>query len=285
MTGSKQSVLVTGARGLLGSAVMRGLVDNFTPVALRCDLRAESELQEEIVRSGARSIVHAAAKVDVAACEADPDTAREVNVAGTLRVVKAAEKIGARVLFVSTVSVFRGDVGNYREEDEPKPMNVYNETKREAEMIVLSYKYGHVLRINVIGVHPDGSRGRNFIEWLVDGARAHADMTLFTDVHINPLSNLTIAGLIDSMIRTEHLPHILHLGSADVLSKAEIGKLVLEHFPGYRGVLTAGSVENIADGVWRPKEMWLNSDATCAVLGLRMPTIRNEIDLILRRIA
>ena len=50
-----------------------------------------------------------------------------------------------------------------------------------------------VLRLNLIGIHPDGSRGQNFLEWLLDGFRANKDMTLFADACINPLSNWTIA--------------------------------------------------------------------------------------------
>ena len=46
-----------------------------------------------------------------------------------------------------------------------------------------------VLRLNLIGIHPDGSRGKNFLEWLLDDIHANKDLTLFADVCINPLSN------------------------------------------------------------------------------------------------
>ena len=37
-----------------------------------------------------------------------------------------------RFLYISTASVFKGDHGDYREEDAPEPTNAYNESKREA---------------------------------------------------------------------------------------------------------------------------------------------------------
>ena len=82
-----------------------------------------------------------------------------------------------------------------------------------------------MLRLNLIGIHPDGSRGKNFFEWLLDGIRADKDMTMFADACINPLSNWTIAALIAKILARDRSGKILHIGSRDVKSKAAIGEL------------------------------------------------------------
>jgi dTDP-4-dehydrorhamnose reductase len=107
-------------------------------------------------------------------------------------------------------------------------------------------------------------------------------MTLFADVCINPLCNWTIAALIAKILARNGFDKILHIGSRDVKSKAAIGELMRARFPSYRGTLQPGSVDAIADGVFRPKQMWLNTDKAAALFG-PMPTVAQEIDTIFAR--
>jgi hypothetical protein len=43
-----------------------------------------------------------------------------------------------------------------------------------------------------------------------------------------------------------------------------------------------GSVDTVADGVYRPKQMWLNTDKAAALFG-PMPTVAQELDTIFAR--
>ena len=276
-------VLVTGARGLLGATLMRVLPEaGFRAVSLTGDIRDAAAVDTQITQAAPAHVVHAAAMTYVAACERQPEEAFAVNGEGTKNVVAAARAAGARFLYISTASVFKGDHGDYREDDVPEPTNAYNRSKREGERHTLDYERGTVLRLNLIGIHPDGSRGKNFFEWLLDEFRADKDMTLFADACINPLSNWTIAALIAKILTRDRLGKILHIGSRDVKSKADIGELVRPRFPGYRGVVQQGSVDAFADGVYRPKRMWLNTDKAAALLG-PMPTVAQELDTIFAR--
>jgi len=276
-------VVVSGARGLLGATLMRVLPDaGCLAIPLSGDIRDAQVVAKQIAQASPAHIVHAAAMTYVAACERQPQEAFAVNGGGTKNVVEAARAVGARILYISTASVFGGNRGNYREEDAPEPTNAYNQSKRAGELHALDYERGVVLRLNLIGIHPDGSRGQNFFEWLLDGFRANKDMTLFADACINPLSNWTIAALIGKIMTRDGLGKILHIGSRDVNSKAAIGELVRARFPGYRGTVRAGSVDAIADGVFRPKQMWLNTDNAAALLG-PMPTVAQELDSIFAR--
>ena len=276
-------VLVTGARGLLGATLMRVLPEaGFRAVSLTGDIRDAAAVDRQITQAAPAHVVHAAAMTYVAACERQPKEAFAINGEGTKNVVVAARAAGARVLYISTASVFKGDHGDYREDDAPEPTNAYNQSKREGERHTLDYERGTVLRLNLIGIHPDGSRGKNFFEWLLDEFRADKDITLFADACINPLSNWTIAALIAKILTRDRLGKILHIGSRDVKSKADIGEMVRPRFPDYRGVVQQGSVDAIADGVYRPKQMWLNTDKAAALLG-PMPTVAQELDTIFAR--
>jgi nucleoside-diphosphate-sugar epimerase len=65
---------------------------------------------------------------------ADPLTAfRRTNVAGTLNLARQAASAGARrFVFVSSIKV-NGEVGTYRETDQPAPRDAYGVSKLEAE--------------------------------------------------------------------------------------------------------------------------------------------------------
>ena len=75
--------------------------------------------------------------IHTAYSEAGDDTAREVNVAGSRNVARAAAEVGARLVHVSTDLVFDGALGRpYTEDDEPRPVIEYGRQKLDAELAV-----------------------------------------------------------------------------------------------------------------------------------------------------
>ena len=163
----------------------------------------------------------------------------------------------------------------------PYPKNFYNLSKLLGEQIVQEYPLGLILRINLIGIHPKGSRGLNFFEWLVDTIKSNKDIKLFNDIMINPLSNLTLAELISKLIKINPKKNILHFGSKNILSKADMGKLVIKFFKKYNGKAQFINTDEIANKTPGPKQMWLNVDYVQNKLGVKMPTLESEIKRIL----
>jgi dTDP-4-dehydrorhamnose reductase len=78
-------------------------------------------------------VLHLAAYTDVANAEQQKDLCWKVNVEGTRNVARAANKIGARMVHISSDYVFDGEKGNYLESDTPNPSNYYSLTKVVAE--------------------------------------------------------------------------------------------------------------------------------------------------------
>lgn len=279
----RKKILVTGPRGLLGATLLRTLTERgYDAAGFEGDIKNKDALMQAADAFKPLWIVHTAAKVDVGACERDPKEAFAVNAGGTQNVVDAARAADASLIYISTASVFSGHEGDYKEEDTPEPNNVYNKTKVEGEAAVLAYEKGMVLRLNIVGIHPKGSRGKNFMEFLVDSFNENKNVNLFTDQLINPLSNWTIAKMIGQLIAKNASEKILHIGSSDVLSKAGIGMRVVTYFPNYTGTITTASVDTIADGVARPKQMWLNTARAQSLLG-PMPALSDEVESILTK--
>ena len=82
-------------------------------------------------------IFHLAAETDVDRCEKDPDHAFRVNTIGTENIALVCQKLGIRLVYISTAGVFFGDKQDpYTEFDNPNPANVYGVSKLQGEIIV-----------------------------------------------------------------------------------------------------------------------------------------------------
>lgn len=282
MTARLPRVVVTGSRGLLGATLLRVLPEHgFDVLGFDGDVAASEDVDRATAElQNGDWIIHAAAMTNVNACETDRESAVAAHVEGTRLLRDAASRHQARLMYISTASVFPGINGDAKENDLPYPKNWYNLTKYMGEVVALEDARSVVVRLNLIGVHPEGSRGMNFCEWLVDAARKNADLKLFTDVRMNPLSNWTIADLIGKLLKQDCAQRIVHLASSDVRSKADVAQMLLRAFPEYRGNVELTSLDAIPSNAERPKEMWLNTEATRAATGLSFPTLEEEIHLI-----
>ena len=273
------NVLVTGSRGLLGSTIVSiGKEKGVNVIPFEGDITIPDDFKAIDQSVKIDWVIHAAAMTDVNRCEKEPDLCNRVNVDGTQNAIDFAKSIGAKLLFISTVSVFSGTEGDYKESDIPGPVGAYNVSKANAEKIVLEYPQGIVVRINIIGIHKDGSRGKNFLEWAIDSAKQNKDVKIFNDVWMNPLSSVTLAEMLIGMLSKDLSGNrILHLGSINHLSKAEVARMVFAHFPSYSGAITEASVDSLP-GPKRPKQMWFNTDTTAQILGVEMPDLASEVE-------
>lgn len=161
------TVLITGGAGVIGSWVVRRLVEQgVRPVTY--DLRGETTLIKDIVDKldmvagdvldlprilhtvaeyGVQRIIHTAAMLTPEA-QANPHMAVKVNVEGTVNVLEAARITGVRrVVFTSSKGVYGNITGDQAHptytpvtEDHPKtPGTVYDATKLAAEHLGLNY--------------------------------------------------------------------------------------------------------------------------------------------------
>jgi dTDP-4-dehydrorhamnose reductase len=143
------TVLLTGGSGTLGTAIRRARA-LFPPIVApprsELDITDAAMVESVFGRGGFDAVIHCAALARVAVCERDPDQARRVNVDGTRNLVAAAASARRpiRFLHISTDGVYDSVSGNHREDDEPRPYNVYGATKLEAERAVATLA-GHCI--------------------------------------------------------------------------------------------------------------------------------------------
>jgi UDP-glucose 4-epimerase len=145
-------ILVTGGAGYIGSALVEKLITQGHEVRVIDDLsngfleninqKAEflngSILDEELLSKAVKNIeavFHLAAKIRVEEGEEKPELYRQVNVDGTLNLIKLCNLLGVKkFIFASTAAVY-GEPSDYpvSEESQTKPVNVYGKTKLEID--------------------------------------------------------------------------------------------------------------------------------------------------------
>jgi UDP-glucose 4-epimerase len=155
-------VVVTGGAGFIGSHLCDALlargdevhaVDNLATgsranvpdgVELHeLDIRDES-LGSLIERLAPEVVFHLAAQADVGTSVERPGYDAEVNVLGTICVLEAARRAGARVVFTSTGGAIYGEGERpAREEDERRPLSPYGTAKLAGEEYLATWNRLH----------------------------------------------------------------------------------------------------------------------------------------------
>lgn len=133
-------VLITGAGGLVASALVPHFDDVFALKHAALDITSRSSVDDVVGRLRPDIILNTAV-VGVDDCERDPVLAARVNVDGPAYLAEAAERAGASVVHFSSNYVFDGKPATrepYTVHDEAHPINVYGRTKLAGEQAVLN---------------------------------------------------------------------------------------------------------------------------------------------------
>lgn len=198
-------VLVTGAKGQLGYDVVKELASlNIEAFGLgrdELDITDQVAVNQAISELKPDAIIHAAAYTKVDQAESDVDQAYAVNAYGTRNIAVAAEKIGAKLCYISTDYVFDGNGQSpYHEYDETKPLSVYGHSKYVGEEMVktLSTKYFIVRTAWVYG-----KNGGNFVKTMLKLAEEKRELGVVHDQVGSPTYTVDLAKFLAELIQTE----------------------------------------------------------------------------------
>ena len=141
-------------------------------------------------------VVNCAAYTAVDAAETDEETAYAVNAAGPALLATACEKVGARLIHVSTDYVFPGDATSPYDVDDPTgPKGAYGRTKLAGELAVREIlpEASYVVRTAWLY----GAGGKNFVKTMARLERERETVSVVADQHGSPTwSRDLAAGLL-----------------------------------------------------------------------------------------
>ncbi|HSQ91323.1 MAG TPA: SDR family oxidoreductase [Nitrospiraceae bacterium] len=271
--------IITGAAGLIGQYLEKTAprwashwdVQGLTRADLELTDRANTERTWQSIKPTA--VIHCAALSRTKDCEQHPEQARRINVEVTAHLAQLSRNIP--FIFLSSGEVFDGKTGWYGETDEPNPINVYGQTKLEAEQAVLQNPGHTVVRI-VLTAGRSETGDRSFVEEMCRTAKASKDVTLYADEYRCPLPAGVIARAVWELVDRKQ-PGLYHLGGSERLSRWEIGETLLPWYPELKGRLMAGSARNHV-GSFRPADLSLRCEKIQRLLSFRIPGFREWLN-------
>jgi dTDP-4-dehydrorhamnose reductase len=151
----KKRVLLTGGSCLLGTELLK-IYDKkkytfFAPSSKQLDITNYKNCKKIISKFNPDIIIHAAAYTDTKKAEIELIKCLDINVCGTINIVKVCNEIKCKIAFISTDYVFDGKKGNYSTEDGINPLSVYSKTKAASELVVRSYFNSLTIRTSFFG--------------------------------------------------------------------------------------------------------------------------------------
>jgi dTDP-4-dehydrorhamnose reductase len=276
-------ILITGASGLLGVNLAMETTRRHTVFGtvnqhslktnafrvVQTDLLAPGAVERLLDQTQPDWVIHCAALANLDACEADPLLAQQLNTHLPHTLAKHVARSGARLIHISTDSVFDGQQSDYSEDDVTAPLGVYSRTKLEGEMAVRqAYPEAIVARVNLYGWSLTGNR--SLAEFFFYNLSQSHPVMGFTDVFFCPLLANHLADIFIKMFEKK-LSGLYHVVSPECLSKYEFGQRIAQRFNLDGSLIRPTSISQSGLKAVRSPNLSLRSDKLKFALGESLP--------------
>ena len=286
----KKKILVIGGSSLLGYKLLsntnnfelyasynKNLINLKNIETLKIDITNEKNC-EKILNLKPDIIINTAAITNVDYCEKFEKNAFDVNVTGTKNIAKIAEKLGSKLIHISTDAVFSGNKKFYAEEDRPNPISVYGKTKLESEKIISKVTDSIILRPSVIfgwipfeyiKTRDESRKTMNFGLWVLDQLYKNNKMLIVNDQINTPTLADNLAENIFKIIKKD-LTGIFHLSGLSCISRLDFSKKIAKTFGYSNNLISSISSEKLKQIAPRTLESCLKCDKI----------VQNGVDLL-----
>ena len=253
-------VLVTGAAGQLGGAIVERFATTATVVPLtRADLDVTSEA-DVLRRAKAErpdAIINCAAYNAVDQAEDEASTALAVNSIAVLALARAARACRAMLVHYGSDFVFDGRADRpYVETDTPCPESVYALSKLLGEWLAADAPRHYVLRVESLF---GGARAKSSVDRILDALAAGEPARVFVDRTVTPSFVADVADATARLLErrpAEGVYHCVNSGATTWLGIAEEATRLL----GCRSNLVPVSVHDVKLKARRPQYCALSNE-------------------------
>ena len=203
------SVLVVGAKGMLGSNVVAALRASgwatdganrrIHPVDIEeIDITDPASVSKCIQQCRPAVLINCAGYTDVDGCETNSEQAFAVNAAGPMNLAEHCARANCKLVHISTDFVFNGRATKpYLPDDKPDPLSVYARSKLAGEQNVHDKLNDHlIVRTSWLF----GIGGKNFVTTIANAARQRDHLEIVDDQVGSPTYTVDLAEALLAMI-------------------------------------------------------------------------------------
>lgn len=289
---TRGTILITGGTGLLGLNWACALRDAHDVVlgthvrrmslartrAVKLPLEDAGSLEREVGRLAPTIIVHAAGITSVEECEREPGRARHIYEDLSLNVARAAVRVGARLIHISTDHLFSGETALSTEDATPQPLNAYAHAKLAAERAVaVACPAALIVRTNFFGW---GHRHRqSFSDWIYYGLSEGRHLTMFDDVFITPILADRLATFAHALADSG-ASGIYNVVGEERISKYDFAVALAQSFGLPKALLQRGKIAASQLSARRPRDMSLDNRKARQRLGTPLGGVAAHLRLL-----
>ena len=278
-------ILLTGKSGQVGGE----LEERLAPVGdLIAPGRAELEfldlraLQQEVRSVRPEVIINAAAYTAVDRAEAERDAAFAINAAAVGMLAEEAKKLGALLVHFSTDYVFDGEKTTpYNEDDVPRPVSVYGESKLAGERAVAGSGCRYLI-FRTSWVY--SARGRNFLRAILAAAAEKKELRVVDDQRGAPTPAHAIAEAVVRALADKNLSQktglLYHLSMAGETTWHGFARAILAG-AGLERPVAAITSEAYGAKARRPRNSLLDNSRLQRTFGFALPDWRAGLAAVL----
>ena len=267
-------VLVTGAAGRLGAAI----VEAFADAQVIAHARSSLDITDAAAVSGAVRaarpdvIINCAAFNDVDGAESAPLAALAVNAFAPRNLARAARDVGATFVHYGTDFVFDGKTTQpWDETAQPSPQSTYSASKLLGEWFALDAPRAYVLRVeSLFGAVGNWTGRAGTMDSIVAALESGREVRVFTDRIVSPSYVPDIAAATRHLVLNDAPPglyHCVNAGQATWYEVAQTAAALLRVAPR----LVPVSVNDVQLKARRPQFCALNPQKLASA-GFAMPS-------------
>ena len=287
--------LVTGSAGLIGSQVVKDLVQqNHTVyscyhdqkplqgIPTPLDLADSNKIIQTIQKIKPDRIIHLAAMTGVDLCETEKELTTIINTKATEILAKQAAKQNAFFLYVSTDYVFDGINGMKKEDNLPNPLGFYGKSKLEGELVLnqLASNWCIARTSSPFGIH---STKKSFPLWIKENLEVKKAIPVLVDQFTSPtyVPNLSKM-LIEITIR--QIIGIIHVSGSTRISRYALAELVADKLHLDKNFLIPTKIDAMNWKAQRPKDSSLDVSFATETLNEQPQKIEQSIELFINEL-
>jgi dTDP-4-dehydrorhamnose reductase len=288
-------ILVTGSAGLVGTQIVRDLVNNNIQVyscynqtkpelgiITHLDLTKKDDIVNIMNKIKPNVVIHLGAMTDVELCETEKILAKKINTDATEILALESEKYKSFFVYMSTDYVFDGKIGMKKEEDEPNPINFYGKSKLDGEKVFKKISTPNIIirTSTPFAIH---SKKISFPFWIKNNLESKKEISVLIDQFTSPSYVPNISEMIIEIIEKK-ITGIIHLAGDTKISRYDFALDICKIINADKQYLKVTKMKQMPWKAQRPIDSSLDVSKAKEILDHKPEKIENSLKLLFNKI-
>ena len=286
-----KKILVTGSAGLIGTQIVKDLLDNHKQVyscynktkpelgiITHLDLTKKDDIVNTMNRIKPDVVIHLGAMTDVELCETETELAKKFNTDATEILALESEKYNTFFVYMSTDYVFDGKVGMKKENDKTNPINFYGKSKLDGERVFKKITTPNVIvrTSTPFGIH---SKKISFPIWVKKNLELKKEISVVVNQYTSPSYVPNISKMIIEIMERK-ITGIIHLAGATKISRYDFAVQICKIINANKQFLKLIKMDQIDWKAQRPADSSLSVSKANKILKNKPEKIEDSLKLL-----